>query len=437
MNNFKKQHWPILRSKQKVRVSLVACGINHHTAPIAVRERVAFLPEYTADPLRALIKQGFAKEAAILSTCNRTELYCTTEQPADVRQWLQHWHQLSPSELTPHFYLYQGQAAVRHMLRVASGLDSQILGEPQILGQMKQAFSIARDAGTLGSKLQRLFQHVFSVTKSVRTDTRIGANPISIAFAAVNLAKHIFTHLSETNILLIGAGSTIDLVAQHLHTQGVRNICIANRTVAHAERLARQYNGQAMTLGHVPSYLPKADIVITAVASELPVLGKGMLETALKDRKRRPVLMIDLAVPRNIEAEVEQLSDVYLYTVDDLNELIQKNVQNRREAAEQAEQMIDFQSAHFMRSLRSLDAVPTIRAYRDKVESIRNEELAKALQALTSGAAPEKVLATFAQSLTNKVMHDPTSHLRKAAYEGELDTLVAAQRFFDLTGNLR
>jgi glutamyl-tRNA reductase len=413
-------------------MSLVACGINHHTAPIAVRERVSFLPEYTADPLRALVGQGFAKEAAILSTCNRTELYCRTEQPADLFHWLQQWHQLSPNELTPHLYLYQGQAAVRHMLRVASGLDSQILGEPQILGQMKQAFSIAREAGTLGSQLQRLFQHVFAVTKNVRTDTRIGANPISIAFAAVNLAKHIFTNLVETNVLLIGAGSTIDLVAQHLHAQGVRNICIANRTLARAERLARQYNGQAMTLGHIPGYLPQADIVITAASSVLPVLGKGTVETAIKARKHRPVLMIDLAVPRNIEAEVEQLSDVYLYTVDDLDGLIQENLQNRRQAAEQAEQMIDFQSAHFMRSLRSLDAVPTIRAYRDKVESIRNEELSKALLLLASGVAPEKVLTAFAQSVTSKIMHDPTSHMKKAAYEGELDTLAVAQRLFDI-----
>jgi glutamyl-tRNA reductase len=414
-------------------MSLVACGINHHTAPVEIRERVAFLPEYTADPLRALVEQGLAKEAAILSTCNRTELYCTAAQPADLVHWLQHWHQLSSSELTPHLYLHEDQAAVRHMLRVASGLDSQVLGEPQILGQMKQAFSIAHEAGTVGSQLQRLFQHVFSVTKNVRTDTRIGANPVSIAFAAVNLAKRIFTDFSATNVLLIGAGSTIDLVAQHLHAQGVRNICIANRTLVRAERLARKYTGQAITLSNISSYLPKADIVITATASVLPVLGKGTVETAIKDRKHRPVLMVDLAVPRNIEAEVEQLSDVYLYTVDDLDGLIQENLQNRREAAEQAEQMIDFQSAHFMRSLRALDAVPTIRAYRDKVESIRNEELSKALQALNNGTVPEKVLAEFAQSITNKVMHDPTSKMRQAAYEGELDTLLVAQRLFDLS----
>ncbi|MFU8797805.1 MAG: glutamyl-tRNA reductase, partial [Gammaproteobacteria bacterium] len=369
-------------------MSLIACGINHQTASVAIRERIAFLPEFMEEPLRALVGQGLAHEAAILSTCNRTEIYCAAAQPTDITHWLGKTH----PEITPYLYLHQDQAAVRHMLRVASGLDSQILGEPQILGQMKQAFSIAQAAGTLGSKLQRLFQHVFAVTKTVRTDTRIGANPVSIAFAAVNLAKRIFTDLAQTHVLLIGAGNTIDLVMQHLSSHGVRNFTIANRTFVRAEKLAQKYTGKAIVLKNISAALAHADIVITATASALPLLGKGMVETSLKERKHRPLLMVDLSVPRNIECEIEKLSDVYLYTIDDLKGLIQENLNTRREAAEHAEKIIDFQAEHFMRSSRALDAVPMIRAYREKVEAMRYEELMRALGRIKQGADPEEML---------------------------------------------
>lgn len=407
-------------------MSLVACGLNYQTTPLLIREKVAFLPEKLEDSLHHLVSQTFVEEAAILSTCHRTEWYCTTNQPDQFMNWLRSQYSI------PHFYTHTNQAAVHHVLRVASGLDSQILGEPQILGQMKQAFAVAQQAGTVGTRLQRLFQHVFAVTKQVRTDTQIGAHPVSVAFAVVNLAKRIFTHLSSSSVLLIGAGDTIERVVKHVSAQGIQHLYIANRSVERAQNLAAQFQATAVSLSEIPSILPKVDIVVAAASNAVPLLGKGTVETAMRDRKHRPILMVDLAVPRNIEAEVEHLSDIYLYTVDDLGGLIEDNLQSRQTAAVQAEQMIEEQAEHFMRSMHVLNAVPTIRAYRDKIEVLRQEELYKAQQALNSGVPPEKVLVTFAQSLTNKIMHAPTLQMRQAAYQGNSQILTAAQQLFDI-----
>jgi glutamyl-tRNA reductase len=415
-------------------MGLVALGINHKTAPVQIRERVAFLPDQLPAALQDLTEHSAIREAAILSTCNRTELYCGMEPEAapQVVDWLQHYHRLDTGLLQPHLYTYPEQSAVRHILRVASGLDSMVLGEPQILGQMKTAYSIARRAGTIGRLLGRLFQHTFAVAKQVRTDTAIGASPVSIAFAAVSLAKQIFGELSGYTALLIGAGETIELVARHLTRSGLGHMIIANRTVERAHILASELNAYPVALSDIPAHLAEADIIISSTASPLPILGKGSVERALKVRKRRPMFMVDLAVPRDIEPEVGDLEDVYLYTVDDLEEVIQENLKSRQEAAIQAEEVIDHQVADFMNWLRSLDAIGSICDYRDSAAHAREEALNRALRLLAAGAKPEEALHHLAYQLTNKLLHAPCVQMRKAASEGRLDLLEAARELFNL-----
>ncbi|WP_455206065.1 glutamyl-tRNA reductase, partial [Kaarinaea lacus] len=307
-------------------MTILAFGINHKTAPVSIREQVAFEPTQITDALKDLVSHPHVEEAAIVSTCNRTELYCGLDQLDQkvITSWMSQYHHLSESDLVPYIYAHPDQYAVRHALRVASGLDSMVLGEPQILGQMKDAYSAASHAGTLGGLLDRLFQHTFSVAKQVRTDTAIGASPVSVAFAAVSLAKQIFSNFEQHTALLIGAGETIELAARHLHEIGIGRMIIANRTVERAQTLAQEFNAYAISLPQIPAHLAEADIVISSTASPLPILGKGSVESALKARKHRPILMVDIAVPRDIEAEVGDLSDIYLYTVDDLQEIIQE-----------------------------------------------------------------------------------------------------------------
>lgn len=410
-------------------MSLIACGINHRTAPLALREQFTVAPEKIRQTLRDLVSLPEVYEAAVLSTCHRTEFYCHVQQMHDVVGWLKRYHQ---QDIEHCLYLHQEQEAVRHMMRVASGLDSLVLGEPQILGQMKSAFINARQAGTLGKQLHRLFQYVFVVTKQVRTDTAIGISPVSIAYAAVALSRKIFTDLSAATVLLIGAGETVELAARHFYDQGVRRFMFANRTLSRAQRLAAKWQGTALSLQEIPLYLHAADIVLSATSSALPILGKGLVETALKAQKRRPMLMLDIAVPRDIEPEVATLADVYLYTVDDLQGIVAENLKGRQDAAIQAEKIIDFQAAHYMRNLRSLDSVPTICAFRERVETIRNEELSKARRQLQRGVSPDDVLAQMARSLANKFMHGPSIFLRQAAYNEERDVLLLARQLFDL-----
>lgn len=319
-------------------MALIAVGVNHKTAPVSIRERVSFAPERLADALKELTSTPEVSEAAILSTCNRTELVCysNSSETDTIIDWFEHYHKLNTQEVRPYIYIYPDQLAVRHVLRVASGLDSLILGEPQILGQIKDAYSKAEQAGTIGKLLNRLFQHTFSVAKQVRTDTAIGSSPVSVAFAAVSLAKQIFSNMEERTALLIGAGETIELAARHLHASGIGRIIIANRTVEKAHALAQEFGGYAIALKEIPNHLAEADIVISSTASQLPILGKGAAERAIKQRKHRPMLMIDIAVPRDIESEVGELEDIYLYTVDDLQEIIQEGLKSRQEAAIQA-----------------------------------------------------------------------------------------------------
>ena len=416
---------------------IFAFGINHKTAPVEIRERVAFSPERLPEALQQLVEQRNVSEAAILSTCNRTELYCgmADEDTDQVLSWFHNFHSLTKDEVEPFFYTHLESDAIQHILRVASGLDSLVLGEPQILGQMKQAYSSANNAKTVGPLLNRLFQHTFSVAKQVRTDTAIGASPVSVAFAAVSLSKQIFSGFEKHTALLIGAGETIELVARHLHENGIGHLIIANRTVEKAHVLASELGGYAIALSELPDHLAEADIVISSTASQLPILGKGAVESALKKRKHRPILMVDIAVPRDIETEVGNLDDVYLYTVDDLKEIIDEGLKSRQEAAQQAEEIIDNQVTHFLGWMRSLDAVDAIRKFRESGEAMRDQATESALRQLQNGKDPEQVVQELARQLTNRLLHTPCEQMREAGYNGRVELLDAASELFQLNSS--
>ncbi|MDC9720450.1 MAG: glutamyl-tRNA reductase [Gammaproteobacteria bacterium] len=425
-------------------MTLFVFGINHTTAPVYVREKLAFAPQITAHALQQLVSQTAISEAAILSTCNRTEVYGRMSPDAAqaldpqtvVATWLSEFHQVDLDQVQQHSYFQQHDQAVKHMMRVASGLDSMVLGEPQILGQLKSSFSVARQEKTAASHLIRMFQSAFNTAKHVRTHTAIGENPVSVAFAAVAMARQIFAHLEDQTALLIGAGQTIELVAKHLHDAGVKQIIVANRTLARAEELAREFNAQAVLLADIPDHLCTADIVISSTASQLPILGKGAVERALKQRKHQLMFMVDIAVPRDIEAEVGDLDDVYLYTVDDLKDVINEGMRSRQEAAKAAEIMIDEGLFAYLEHERSLDAVDTIRDYRQRMEAVRDEELERALSLLAKGEEPQVVMQRLARGLTNKMMHAPTVQLKKASALGDDQSLELLQTMFDLNKTL-
>ena len=415
-------------------MTLLALGINYTTAPVSIRERLAFPAEILQQALQELVSVRGINEAAILSTCNRTEFYCTTQSDNQnlLIDWIAKNKQLATQDLTPYLYCHTDNATIRHIFRVACGLDSMILGEPQILGQMKTAYQTACDAGTIGKLLGKLFQHTFTAAKKVRTDTAIGSSPVSVAFAAVQLARQIFDKLSEQTALLIGAGETIELTARHLSQQGIGRIIIANRTFEKAHTLAAQFNGYAISLAEIPNHLAEADIVISSTASQLPILGKGSVESALKKRKRKPMFMVDLAVPRDIETEVEQLDDVYLYTVDDLQFTIEQNMNSRRQAAEQAEEIIDTQVDYFLAWLRAQNAQTLIKDYRSQADRMRDDALQKALASLANGVSAEVALQRLAHTLTNKLIHTPSTQIRVAAENERHDLLAAALEIFQL-----
>ncbi|MEZ9198016.1 glutamyl-tRNA reductase [Shewanella sp. 10N.286.54.B9] len=404
-------------------MSLVAIGINHKTATVDLREKVAFAPDKIHDAMKSLAKHTQSGEAVIISTCNRTELYCNNGEEADVVQWLEDYHQLSHADVEPCLYQFKDQQAVKHLMRVSAGLDSLILGEPQILGQVKQSFVKAKEAGTVATTMDRLFQNTFSVAKKIRTETEIGAAAVSVAFAAVSMAKHIFSSLSTTQVLLVGAGETIELVARHLKDNGVKAMVVANRTISRAEAMCDEFGATAITLEQIPDFLPKADIVISSTASPLPILGKGMVEKALKQRRHQPMLLVDIAVPRDIEAEVADLDDAFLYTVDDLQSIIEQNMASRREAAEQAELIADDQSYQFMEWIRSLESVDSIREYRTQSMAIKDELVERAVNKLAQGGNSEQVLLELANKLTNKLIHAPTQALTAASRQGDLNSL--------------
>lgn len=394
-------------------MQLFAFGLNHQTAPLAVREQVAFNVDGMENALRDLVENGAAKEAAILSTCNRMELYCNATQPDHAIDWLARYHKLPRKDLDPYLYTLPRELAVKHSFRVASGLDSMVLGEPQILGQMKQAVRQAEQAGTLGFLLHKLFQRTFSVAKDVRTQTEIGANLVSMAAAAVKMAERIFPSIAEQRILFIGAGEMIELNAVHFAARTPKHITVANRTLERAETLARRINGTAITLSDLPEQLAQHDIIVTCTASPLPILGKGMVERALKARKHRPLFIVDLAVPRDVEAEVAELNDVFLYSVDDIANVVKEGLDARQGAVKEAEVIIDSGVSEFIHWMESREVVPTIRAMRDHAERNRRHELEKAVRLLSKGDDPQKVLEAMSNGLTNKFLHAPTQALNQ------------------------
>ena len=418
-------------------MSLITLGLNHKTAPVAIREKVAFTPERLPVALRDVVQLNGVREAAILSTCNRTELYCTRDHIVDryLVEWFSHFHGLNPQQLRQHLYLHDHISTIRHALRVASGLDSMVLGEPQILGQMKQAYAKAKECNAIGHMLGKLFQHSFSVAKQVRTDTAIGSSAVSVAFAAVSLAKQIFGDLDNYTALMIGAGETIELASRHLQTNKIGKIIVANRSEERARKLADQFDGEAITLHELGENLHRADIVISSTASPLPILGKGAVERALKIRKRRPMFVVDIAVPRDVEPEVANLDDVYLYTVDNLQEIIQENLKSRQQAAIQAEEIIDNEVQGFLNWQNSLGAVDAIRELRQSAEILSTQILQKAHNQLASGRPPEEVLKLLSHTLTNKLMHQPCFELRNANEEEREQLILAARRLFLGTNN--
>lgn len=418
---------------------LLTLGINHTTAPIQVRERVAINEQSLGLALKKLITVPHVDEAAIISTCNRTELYCEVTEVQEGREeilsWLNAFHNLSSNDTEPYVYDHLNESVVRHIFRVACGLDSMVLGEPQILGQLKSAYQDATQAGTLGRNLNQLFQRAFSVAKKVRTNTAIGANPVSVAAAAVSLSKTIFGELKNHSALLIGAGETIELTAEHLNSAGIGKITVANRSIERAQSIADRVSGQGVNLSFVNEVLPKSEIVITATASTLPILGKGLVERALKQRKHKPIFMVDLAVPRDIEPEVANLTDIYLYTIDDLQNVIELNLQSRKEAANQAEEIIDHEVEEFSFWLRGQGVVNTVRAFRTRAELQRDAVLEKAQKMLEQGKSIDEVLHYLAYTLTNKLTHDPTEALNIAGKEGKVELIEAARILLNISSD--
>ena len=416
-------------------MNVLSLGLNHSTAPVAIRERAAVAADHLDDALNDIAKHKGIQEAAILSTCNRTEVYCQVNDgnTAAVSEWLCNFHELDQTEVSPYLYTLPNQQAVKHAFRVASGLDSMVLGEPQILGQMKNAFATAHKNGNTGKVLNRLFQHTFSVAKEIRSNTSIGSHAVSIAYAAVSLSKQIFSSIEEQTVLLIGAGETIELTCRHLYSNGVRNIIVANRTLARAESLAKEFDAQAISLHELSTRLPEADMVFSSTASTLPILGKGAIESALKARKNQPMFIVDLAIPRDVEPQVCNVNNVYLYTVDDLQQVVTENLQSRRNAAVEAEKIVADQTLQFMHWFNNLQSIPTIRQLREQTKTLTNRELSNAQKRLLAGDRPDLVLEQFAHALSQKFMHNPTEHLRRNHDE---ELLMTTRQLFDLDATL-
>jgi len=411
-------------------MTLLALGINHQTAPVSLRERVAFADDALAAALASLKALASVREVALLSTCNRTELYAVADDEGRaLGEWLAQ-HEDDANDLQAYLYWHYDANAVRHLFRVATGLDSLVLGEPQILGQVKHAWAAARTAGSLGSQLDRLFQHAFVTAKRARTDTRIGANPVSIASAAVRLAQSTFARPEDSSVLLIGAGETIELVARHLAQAQVKRLLVANRTLAHAQALASRHGGMALPLAEIDRHLGEVDIVFAATASREPVLQRTQVASALAQRRHRPMLLLDLAVPRDIAADVGTLKDVFLYTIDDLERVVEDNRRSRREAAEAAEAIVELQVSRFVETLAANGRTAPLKRLRAHGELARADVLAKARQQLASGLDPDAALEFLAHTLTNRLLHAPTIALREAAITGDGELARAAEKLF-------
>jgi glutamyl-tRNA reductase len=434
-------------------MALVLIGINQNTANIEMREKVAFPPKIVESALAEIYALPPIREVVIVSTCNRTEIYLDfvegdSEAPAgdtlaqnrqlldrqaQVVAWLSKFHDLEASELEQCCYSYASEDVVRHLMKVSCGLDSMVLGEPQILGQIKSAYAVSKGQQVVEQSLGRAFEEAFSIAKQVRTDTAIGENPVSVAYAAVTLAERIFSDLPSLSVLLIGAGRTIELVVKHLVEKGVSEIVVANRTLDNALEIANRFDAHGVLLCDIPEQLIKADIVVSSTNSQLPLLGKGAVERALKQRKHKPMLLVDLAVPRDIEAEVSEIADAYLYSIDDISDVIEDGVKSRADAAAQAESIIERGVENYRKALRSLNAVSTLRALRDKADAIREGELERALKALEKGESAEAVVSSLARSLTQKLVHSPSVQMKKASAAGRDELLELTAELFELS----
>lgn len=409
-------------------MTLFVLGINHKTASIDVREKVAFSAQQLDEALSQLKEKPGVRSAVIISTCNRTEIYCDLEggDSAVLQDWLRAFHHLDSDALHACLYIYRDLPLVKHVMRVACGLDSMVLGEPQILGQVKKAYAESLKRAVIHGALDRLFQKTFTVAKRVRTQTDIGGHAVSVAFAACSLARQIFESLETSTALLIGAGETIELVAKHLCEHKCKKIIVANRTRERAKPIAKTCGASIISLEEIPEHMYKADIVISSTAAPLPIIGKGMVEKALKARRYQPMLLIDIAVPRDIEEEVGDLNDAYLYTVDDLHSIVEQNLEHRKVAAILAEAIVEEESHGFIAWLRSRDAVDSIKQYRAQSQALKEALLEKSLLALSSGVDPKKVLVELSNKLTNKLIHSPTQALQHSAQQGDeraLETL--------------
>ncbi|WP_444994729.1 glutamyl-tRNA reductase [Aliikangiella sp. IMCC44359] len=423
-------------------------GINHKTAPVEIREKVAFSPENIVQSLSSLKQCAELDEVAIISTCNRMEVVfrCTQIEGNDelfavkmkqMQNWLVKEHEIKVNNIHEYIYCHTGEEAIQHIMGVACGLDSMVLGEPQILGQVKDAYGYANLAGTMGLYLNRLFQQTFSLAKQVRTDTQIGESAVSVAYAAVTLAKRIFDDFSAVKALFIGAGETIELAARHLSRQGVRQMSVANRTVERAQKLADEFGATAYGLSALSELVAEADIIISSTASPVPIIGKGLMEKAIKQRKHRPVFMVDLAVPRDIEPEVSELSDIYLYTVDDMQDVIKENLKVREEAALEAKDIIALHGQKYVNWLQSLSAVSLLKDFRAQFEQIKNDEMSRSLGKLNqknniSSSDVEKVFTEFASRLAQKFLHSPSKLIRQAGENSESQVLEVLAQAFDL-----
>lgn len=418
---------------------LLVLGVNHKTTSIGVREKLAIAADQVVvaiDNARSVMPS--VQGIALLSTCNRTEIYYSSdeiEQAAAIgalQSWLSDYHGLPLDQLTPCLYTHSDLECVGHIMRVACGLDSLVLGEPQILGQLKTAYSGAHQSGALDATLERVFQYAFSVAKQVRTETSIGQHPVSVAYAAVSLTKHIFSTPSELSALLVGAGEMIELVAKHLSELGIGKLTVANRTLERAHAVADAHKAAVITLEDIPDVLGQTDLVISSTASPLPIIGKGSVERVLKQRKHRPILMVDIAVPRDIEPEVAELDDVYLYTVDDLHNVIEENVKSRQVAAREAEDIIASRVLEFDKQVKSLSAVSALKMYRQKAEAVRDELVSKALHDLGNGADAGDVVKQLASQLSNKMMHSPSVYIKQKGQEGDQKMIAELQKLFGL-----
>ncbi|WP_348946062.1 glutamyl-tRNA reductase [Chitinibacter sp. FCG-7] len=413
-------------------MNLVVLGLNYQTAPVAVRERLAFNPDEMNVALAELVSLKGVFEAAIVSTCNRTELYCHARDLDAVKYWLAENRHQDLQSITPHLYIHQGTEAARHAYRVACGLDSMVVGETQILGQLKDAERTAREAGTLGTLLNGVFQRAFSTAKEVRTRTRIGAASVSMAAASVRLAERIFPTIAECKVLFIGAGEMIALCATHFAAQSPCKMVVANRTLERGQELASELGGEAILLSDLPERIHEFDVVVTSTAAPLPIVGKGMIERALKQRRRRPMFIVDLAVPRDVESEVGELADAYLYTVDDLAQVVQEGMASRSMEVNSAETMISEKVKEFDSWLASRAVVPTIRDLRDHADRIARSEVQRAQKKLANGQDPQLVLEQLAQQISNKFLHAPLAALNGAPADEQEALVNLVRRLYRL-----